>query len=203
MTRTLVAAAYPPELEGLAPLLPDALASGRVVTRAIGVGLVEASAGIERALVELQPDRVVLVGTAGRLPSSPLAIGQVAVVRRAHLVGREPEYLPGLMSHRVDADSLLATAFSKALGVPLVEALSTLGITLSDAEAERLGSQGPAQLEQLECFAVLAAAARHQIAATALFAVANRVGSTGASEWRQHRGEAERAAIEALARALG
>ncbi len=145
---------------------------------------------------------MVLVGTAGRLPSSPLAIGQVAVVRRAHLVGREPEYLPGLMRNRVDADPLLASAFAKALGVPLVEVISTLGITLSDVEAERLASQGPAQLEQLECFAVLAAAARHQLAATALLAVANRVGSTGASERRQHRATAEKNAIEALARAL-
>ncbi len=48
MTRTLVAAAYPPELEGLSALLAEAMASGRVVTRAVGVGLVEASAGIER-----------------------------------------------------------------------------------------------------------------------------------------------------------
>jgi nucleoside phosphorylase len=202
MNRTLVAAAYPPELEGLNALCADAMASGRVVARAVGVGLVEASAGIERAIAELSPARVVLVGTAGCFAASGLTIGQLVVVQRAHLVARAPEYLPALMRTRADADSLLAAAFAKAMGAPLVEAVSTLGITLADGEAERLASQGPAQIEQLECYAVLAGAARHKVPATAVFAVANRVGSSGAAEWRQHRADAERAAVEAVARAL-
>jgi nucleoside phosphorylase len=166
------------------------------------VGLVEASAGIERAIAELTPTRVVLVGTAGSLPRSDLALKQLVVVRRAHLVVREPEYLPALMRNKIEADSELAEAFGKALGAPIVEAVSTLGITLADAEADRLSWQGPAQVEQLECYAVLAGAARHHIPATAVFAVANRVGSSGASEWRQHRSEAEEAAVAAVARAL-
>jgi nucleoside phosphorylase len=202
MNRTLVAAAYPPELEGLAALCAEPMANGRVVARAVGVGLVEASAGIERALSELEPTRVVLVGTAGCFAPSGLALGQVVVVKRAHLVAREPEYLPGLMRTRADADALFAEAFAKALGAPLVEAASTLGITLTDGEAQRLTAQGPAQIEQLECYAVLAAAQRHKLPATAVLAIANRVGSMGAAEWRQHRAGAERAAMEAVARAL-
>jgi nucleoside phosphorylase len=203
MNRTLIAAAYAPELEGLTTLCAGLIERGELVTQALGVGMVEASAGIERALAELSPSRVVLIGTAGCLPSSRLKLGQLAVVRRAHLVTREPEYLPALMKRRADADAVLAEAFSKALGAPLVDAVSTLGITLADNEAERLASQGPAQLEQLECYSVLAGAARHQVPATAVFAVANRVGSMGAAEWRQHRADAERAAVEAVARALG
>jgi nucleoside phosphorylase len=203
MNRTLIAAAYAPELEGLSSLCAGLIERDQVVTRAIGVGIVEASAGIERALAELSPSRVVLIGTAGCLPSSGLQLGQLVVVRRAHLVTREPEYLPALMKTRAEADAALAEAFSKALGAPLVEAVSTLGITLADSEAERLASQGPAQLEQLECYSVLAGAARHQVPATAVFALANHVGSMGAHEWRQNRAEAERAAVEAVARALG
>ncbi len=202
MKRTLVVAAYPPELEGLTQLLTEQVARGEITTRAIGIGLVEASAGIERALAEVKPEWVVLVGTAGRLPSSQLELAQIAIVSRAHLVVREPEYLPALVRTRVDADPLLAAAFAKALGAPLVEVASTLGITLTDGEADRLATQGPAQLEQLECFAVLSAAARHSLAATAVLAVANRVGSMGAGEWRRHRAAAERAAVEAVARAL-
>lgn len=202
MNRTLVAAAYPPELEGLTALCAEPMAQGRVVARAVGVGLVEAAAGVERAISELQPTRIVLVGTAGCFPSSALSIGQVVVARRAHLVAREPEYLPALLKTRADADALFAQAFSKALGAPLVEVASTLGITLADAEAARLTSQGPAQIEQLECYAVLAGALRHKLPATGVFAIANRVGSMGAAEWRQHRADAERAAIEAVARAL-
>jgi nucleoside phosphorylase len=198
---TLVVAAYSPELEGLAELLPEAFARGRVVTRTLGVGLVEASAGAERVLTELTPSRVVLVGTAGQIPGSPLELGAVVVVSRAHLVLREPEYAPAPMPTRVDADSELALAFAKALGAPLVEAASTLGITLVDAEAERLGN-GPAQVEQLECFALLSAAFRARVPATAVLAISNRVGSTGAAEWRAHHAQAETAAIAALAQAL-
>src|SRR5687767_1824078 len=116
MNRTLVAAAYPPELEGLTHLLAEAMARGRVVARAVGVGLVEASAGIERAIAELSPSRVVLIGTAGCLPRSELSLKQIVVVRGAHLVVREPEYLPALMKTKVEADAELAEAFSKALG---------------------------------------------------------------------------------------
>jgi nucleoside phosphorylase len=199
--RTLVVAAYAPELDGLAALIPHALARGDVVTRTIGIGLVEASAGAERALAELVPDRVVLVGTAGRMPSSTLEPGAVVVVSRAHLVLREPEYAPAPMPTRVDADPELTFGFAKALGVATVEAASTLGITLADSEAERL-SNGPAQVEQLEVFALLSAAFRARRPATAVLAISNRVGSTGAAEWRAHRVEAEAAALGALAKAI-
>ena len=83
--RTLIAAAYPPELERLAALMPAAMARGRVMTRALGIGLVEAAAGAERAVMELQPERLLLVGTAGALPGSGLAIGDVVVAEAAFL----------------------------------------------------------------------------------------------------------------------
>src|SRR4051794_38246745 len=101
--RTLVAAAYPPELERLAALIPAAMARGRAMTRAVGIGLVEAAAGAERAIAELAPDRVLLVGTAGALPGSGLAIGELIVVARAELVVREVEYVPAIMATRVAA----------------------------------------------------------------------------------------------------
>ena len=82
MNRTLIAAAYPPELEGLTVHCAELMERGRVVARAVGVGLVEASAGIERAIDEVRPDRIVLTGTAGALPSSGLKIPEVVVVRR-------------------------------------------------------------------------------------------------------------------------
>src|SRR5436309_4249414 len=106
MKRTLVAAAYPPELEGLAAICAEPMARGEVVARAVGVGLVEASAGMERAIAELQPSRIVLVGTAGCFSSSGLALRQLVVVRRAYLVPGAPEYLPALLNTRADADAL-------------------------------------------------------------------------------------------------
>jgi nucleoside phosphorylase len=199
--RTLVAAAYPPELAGLTQLVADAMARGEIVARAVGVGLVEAAAGAERALAETRPDRVILVGTAGYFAGSGLAIGGVVVARRAALVVREPEYVPAIMPTQVSADEALAGAFAATLGAPLVQVASPLGITCRDDEAARLGREG-SEVEQLECFAVLAAAARAGVPATAVLAISNRVGESGAAEWRAHREAAEAAALRAVARVL-
>ena len=199
--RTLVAAAYPPEIEGLTELLPGAMARGRVVARAVGIGLVEASAGAERVLAETRPGRLILVGTAGSFPGSSLAIGAIVVAARALLVVREPEYVPAIMPTRVEADRNLASLCAGILGAPAVSVASPVGVTSSDVEAARL-AHGGAEAEQLECFAVLAAAARAGVPATAILAISNRVGSSGAAEWRQHREAAEQAALQAVARLL-
>jgi nucleoside phosphorylase len=199
--KTLVVAAYPPELDGLAERLPEAMAAGTLVTRTLGVGLVEAAAAAERTLAEVRPERVLLVGTAGRMPSSALQLGEVVVVSRAYLIVREPEYAPAAMPTKVDADPELSLGFARGLGLPMVAAASPLGITYTDEEAARL-TQGPAQVEQLECFALLSVAWRTRVPATCLLAVANTVGARGAAEWRMHRTRAEAAALDALARAL-
>ena len=199
--RTLVAAAYPPEIDGLTERLPSAMARGLVVARAVGVGLIESSAGAERAIAEVQPDRVVLVGTAGHFPGGTLAIGGLVVAKRATLVVRQHEYVPAIMPTQVDADHDLASLFAELLGAPLVKVASPVGVTCTDEEALRLG-EGRAQVEQLECFAVLAAAARAGLPATAILAISNQVGASGATEWQQHRERAERAALDALARVL-
>jgi futalosine hydrolase len=195
---TLVAAAYAPELDRLAALMPTAMAQGRVMARAVGIGLVEAAAGAERAIGELMPERVLLVGTAGALPGSGLAIGDVVVVARAELVVRELEYVPAIMTTRVAADVELVATLAAALGARTVTVASPIGITSGDAEAARLGRT--AQVEQLECFAVLAAAARAGVPATAVLAIANTVGERAAAEWKANRVAAEAAAQAAVAR---
>jgi nucleoside phosphorylase len=199
--RTLVVAAYPPELDRLTSLMPTAMARGQVMAHAIGIGLVEAAGGVERALDELRPDRVILVGTAGALPGSRLPIGAVVVVARAELVVRTVEYVPAVMPTVANADAELVGELAAALGTRAVTAVSPVGITSDDAEAARLGQR--ADVEQLEVFAVLRAAARAALPATALLAIANTVGAAGAAEWRQHRQAAETAVQAALARLLG
>jgi nucleoside phosphorylase len=189
---TLVVGAYAPELEGL---------RGDFLVRELGIGLVEASAGAERALAETRPDLVILVGTAGALPGPPLGPPQVVVARSARLVLREVEYAPGPMVQIADADVELAARLAARLAVPLVDAASPLGVTSSDGEAARLAEAG-AEIEQLECFALYRAAARRRIPAVAIFAIANRVGSSAAAEWKANRARAEAAAKDALLRAL-
>ena len=198
---TLVAAAYPPELAGLSQLLGAEMTSGRVVARALGVGLIEASAGATQAIAELKPDRIVLVGTCGVLPGVTLPIGAVVVARRARLVVRAVEYVPPIMPTEAYGDEELATRFGGALGAMTVTVACPVGVTSDDGEAARIAATG-AEVEHLECFAVLAAAARALIPATAVLAIANTVGSKGSAEWRAHRVQAEAAAMQALARVL-
>jgi nucleoside phosphorylase len=198
--RTLVAAAYPPEVEGLTERLSDK-ARQQVVTRALGVGLVESSAGAARALVETRPDRLILVGTAGHFAATGLAVGAIVVAERAQLIARVAEHVPAIMTTEIAADHALAQACASTLRAPLVTVASPLGVTVCDDEAARLEQLGLV-VEQLECFAVLAAAARVGVPATAILAISNRVGASGSVEWRQHRAATEQAALHAVARVL-
>ncbi|MGZ3407892.1 MAG: 5'-methylthioadenosine/S-adenosylhomocysteine nucleosidase family protein [Polyangia bacterium] len=181
---TLIVAAYPPEL-------------GTISGRAVGVGLVAAAAGTERALAEARPSRLILVGTAGALPGSRLTIGSIVVVARAQLIVRPGEYVPAILSSIAEADEALAAECARRLGAPLVTAASGIGITSSDEEATRLGAT--AQVEHLESFAVLSVAWQ-RVPATAVLAIANGVGSRAQAEWRANRVAAEAAAMAAVAK---
>lgn len=181
---TLLVAAYAPEL-------------GARVGRAVGVGLVAAAAGMERALAEERPARAIFVGTAGALPGAALAIGSIVVVARAELIVRPGEYVPAILSSVAEADADFAAECARKLDAPLVTAASGIGITSSDEEARRLAAT--AQIEHLESFAVLSVA-RHRVPATAVLAIANVVGAHAHAEWRANRERAEAAAIAAVAR---
>jgi nucleoside phosphorylase len=181
---TLLVAAYAPEL-------------GARAGRAVGVGLIAAAAGTERALAEERPARLVLVGTAGALPGSQLAIGSIVVVARAELIVRPGEYVPGILATVAEADAAFARECADKLGAPLVTVASGVGITSSEDEARRLGAT--AQVEHLESFAVLSVA-HQRVAATAVLAIANAVGPNAHAEWRANRERAEAAAIAAALR---
>src|SRR6185312_12979877 len=147
----LLVAAYAPEL-------------GALDGRAVGVGLIAAAAGTERAIAEARPERIVLVGTCGVLPGVEHAIGSIVVVERARLIVRPGEYVPGIMP----VEAAWAAECARAIGAPLVTAASGVGITSSDEEARRLAAE--AAVEHLESFAVLSVAAG-RVPATAVLAV--------------------------------
>jgi futalosine hydrolase len=188
--KTLVVAAYAPEL---------AAGRERWEARAIGIGLVESAAGAERALSEVRPDRVLLVGTAGALPGSGLAVGALIVARGASLILRPEEYAPVPMPLACKADPALAAELATAFSAPLVDVVCGVGITSSDDEAARLARA--AQVEHLECFSLLRAAERLRIPAAALLIIANGVGAQAAAEWRANHLACEatlRTALERL-----
>jgi purine-nucleoside phosphorylase len=191
---TLVVGAYAPEIEQLA---------GRadVVARAVGIGLVDAAIGAGRVLAEVRPDRVILVGSAGVLPGGAAQIGEVCAVARASLVERPGEYLPTEMAkvQHVMADRGLL-ALCDQVGLHAADAASSIGVTRDFTEANRLSRYG--SIEHLECYSVLRAAQQLGVPATALLAVANRVGPDAHDEWVKNRVAAERAAQDALLRLL-
>lgn len=182
----LLVAAYAPEL-------------GALDGRAVGVGLIAAAAGTERAIAEARPERIVLVGTCGVLPGVEHAIGSIVVVERARLIVRPGEYVPGIMPVEAAADAAWAAECARAIGAPLVTAASGVGITSSDEEARRLAAE--AAVEHLESFAVLSVAAG-RVPATAVLAVANVVGANAHAEWKANRARAEAAAAAAIAKLL-
>lgn len=184
---TVVMAAYAPELDGLRPR------SG-VVTRAVGIGLVEASAGAARAIAQLRPVRVLLVGTAG---SSSLAVGSIVVASSARLMLRPGEESPEPMPLVVAAGGGLARTAADASGGTLLEVVSTLGITVDNRLID-----GSAQVEHLEAYGVMRAAERAHVPATAILAIANRIGAGAREEWQANRQMAESAAVQAVSRVL-
>lgn len=197
---TLVVGAYAPEIDQVrAPV-----AGGRAIllARAVGIGLVDAGLGTARALAEVKPDRLLLVGTAGLLPGAAQALDGVCVVEVARLAERAAvEYLPQPMveAQSVRADPALVERCRQA-GLPVASCVSSLGITRDADEAARLAKLG--QLEHLECFAVLRAASRAGVPATAILAVANQVGPDAHAQWKRNRLRAEAAAQAALGRVL-
>jgi futalosine hydrolase len=195
----LVVAAFQPELAALEERLGSGLSSrvGGLDVRAcpVGVGLVHAAVGTTLALGTHGPRAVVLVGTCGAYPESGLGIGQVVISRRILLsdpgAAEGRAGFPEVMSRQLSAHGTLAgvMAGSEAL---LVDVATTMAVTTDDALALSLGHHGA--VEHLEAFAVASACDQAGVPFVAALGVANRVGSTGRTEWRTNHLAAGRAA---------
>ncbi len=203
----LIAAAFAPELEGLAALLGPQMrgqvAGLRIAARSVGVGLVAAATGTASRLATTRPRAVVLVGTCGSYPGTELAIGDVVSARSVLLVAPAvvdgEAAFPEPMSARVDAHAPLTAAISTA-GAQAVVMGTTLAITTSDALSERLAAETGAAVEHLEAFAVATACGLDRVPFTALLGVANAVGSLGREQWRANHAAAATAAATYVAR---
>jgi nucleoside phosphorylase len=205
----LILAAFDPEIAPIRRAVAVAGAPGCEVARVgdhtialatTGVGLAASAAGAACRIVELAPRAVVLVGTCGAYASAGLAIAEVVVARRLRLV--DPVALDGLtefpepMQVALDADASLAGGLA-ADGARLASVATTLGITVDDALAARLGGAGH-EVEHLETHGVAAACAPAGVPFAAVLGVANPVGSRGRADWRAHHREAEQAACDCV-----
>jgi futalosine hydrolase len=176
--RALFLAAFPPEIAALDPSFDRAT---------VGVGLVEAALGAAAVIAERAPRHVVLLGTVGAYPAASLAIGDVVTAERvvvASSTGAIVEAMPA---------SAAAAPIANARRVVVA---TTLSITTDDGVAASLEKETGAHVEHLEAFAVARACERAGVKFSAVFGVANIVGSRGRDQWREHH---ERAAAAACA----
>jgi nucleoside phosphorylase len=209
MSEILIVAAFHPELAPLRTVLGDGMRAPieghEVAARVVGIGLPMAAVGTAMQLAELQPRRVILVGTCGAYPGSGLRVGEVVAPARVRLVdaavveGRAQ--FPEPMSVLAEAHGPTLDALVRA-GARAADAANTLAITVDDATAARVEGATGTQAEHLEAYGVLTACAARGVPCAAVLGVANLVGSRARDEWRAHHRQAAVAAVEVLLRAL-
>jgi nucleoside phosphorylase len=186
--RSLLLAAFPPELAGL-----DAAPPAGWRTATTGVGAVAAAAATARLLAEERPMCVLFVGTCGAYDGR-LAVGDLLAARAAvassldELEGRA--YRPRLEVVRFEA------SWPFPLALPLHDVVVPPAITRTEDGARRLAALGAA--EHLELAGVLAACQAAGVPAAAALAVANRVGPDANAEWRANHARVSLALAEAL-----
>jgi purine-nucleoside phosphorylase len=188
MERSLLLAAFPPELAGLGGAPP---AGWRAALT--GAGGVAAAASTARLLAELTPARVLFVGTCGAYGAGGLGVGDCIAASEAVAVSA-PE-----LRKRAYRPEIEATRWPAAWDLPLPKRrlAATPAITLDLEDAALLG--GIADAENLEVAGVFAACAAAGVPAAAALAVANRVGPGARGEWVANHEGASRGLIEALA----
>jgi nucleoside phosphorylase len=206
----LILAAFHPELAALRPALGEAMAgpigNALVLGRIVGIGLSASAAGAATHIQNLKPRLVVVLGTCGAYVGSGLAVGDVVVARRIHLVdaavARGLAEFPEPMSTAIDADVMTAKAIGMATGARIVDVATTLAVTVDGSTAADIALASGAHVEHLEAHGVAMACAAHGVPFGAVLGVANVVGPGARKEWRAHHRDASQAAGEAVLRWL-
>lgn len=190
----VVVAAWEPELESFREFISEYIASCSkdLHVAAVGIGLVDATAGTTRALSRHGAvEHVVLLGTCGASPRSGLAVGDVVVGTSVRLV--DPASVEGRAAMPFAGEPIALD--HEVAGARPATVANTLGVTTDDALAERLAPLG--DVEHLEAYGVARACQLASVRCTVVLGVANAVGSRGRAEWRAHHVEASARAAQA------
>jgi len=155
-----------------------------------GIGIVDAAIGTARLIEHERPDAIIFIGTCGAHRESGLAIGDVVIASEAMLATGDVAHgwmrLPALLKSALRADPTLMeeliarAAASDATLIP-ARVSCTLGITEEDMLASKLNDFGFGEVENMEAFAVLRAAA--DIPTAIVLGVTNIVGPGGGRDW--------------------
>jgi purine-nucleoside phosphorylase len=158
---------------------------------------VEAAIGATRVFAQRSPSAAVLVGTAGAYGSLP--IGSVVVSRRLGLgyaaVPMDLGYVP-----RTPEVFESPAWMREAAGVAEADILTVGAITTSPGLVETWSASW--QVEHMEAWSVARVAQEAGVPFVAVLGISNRVGPDAHAEWLAHRGTAEAAAREVVARLI-
>jgi futalosine hydrolase len=154
-----------------------------------GIGPVEAASATARALALSRPDAVINAGIAGGF-SGRAGVGEAYAVETDYLAelgledGSAMPPLPGgaRLVDRIESDAALVEAARKA-GARIGSAITVSTVTMGSERAQRLAERFEAELEAMEGFAVLRAAAIAAVPAIELRGVSNIVGPRASSGW--------------------
>ncbi len=153
---------------------------------ACGVGPIDSAIAVARALAEKRYRCIVNAGIGGAYPGSA-RVGDARLVTSERfaigLEGGEPLELPDgtTLVDRVDADAELVARCGDALRA--ARGLTVSQVTTTAESAARLRARYAADIESMEGFAVLRAAAGAGIPALEVRGISNFVGDRAASEW--------------------
>lgn len=196
MNPILIVCAVAQELAGLRP-------RDDVHVLAVGVGPVEAALGTARALAARRYGAVVNAGIAGGFRDR-CGVGDVVVCARDDYVelgleGGLDFPLPGELTLERTAEaheSLLRPFLDGHVPVIVGRGITSAIVTTTDVRATLLAQRYRADVESMEGFAVLRAAAAVGIPAVEIRGVSNLVGDRAANGW--NFGAGSRAAIETV-----
>lgn len=172
---------------------------------ACGVGPVEAAVATARALASARCEAVVNAGIAGAFPGRA-RVGEAVIVVTEWLAdlgleGGSPLTLPdgAMLVERAEADPRLV---ARCAGLPyrLGSGLTVAQVTATRRTGERLSSRYGADVESMEGFSVLRAAAQFDVPALEVRGISNIVGDRAESAWDFAAGA--RAAADALTAVL-
>jgi len=156
-----------------------------VETLIAGVGPIEASCAVSAALARRRYDLVVNAGIAGALDGARIGDGVVVADDEIELdrENGDPLALPlgAEIVARATSDAELVARLIER-GFPALRGITVTRVTASNATARRLRARG-AQVESMEGFAMLRAAARAQVPAIELRGISNRCGDQASSGW--------------------
>ena len=208
-TDVLVLAAHAPELVGLraalGPSLSGSLGAIQIECATVGVGLPASASGTTRALQDLTPRAVILLGSCGLYPRridfralTPVIATGVRLIDASAL--SDQAAFPAPMQLLCEPDRSLSEGLAQADTSSLRgEIATTLAITTDDALAQLLGSKSGCAAENLEAYSVALACAAQDVPFACLLVTTNAVGSQGRQQWQTHqRSAAEKAAEQLL-----